>query len=594
MGEGIRSEYTQGETLPQRALRGTRHRGTDAANGVVSVAETLGLYRYLSLGLTCVFYLGTYSASPLWLNALTVLVLLVEARVAQHLYVTRTEVRFRVRLVGVETIAIAMLLIPTGGLYSPFWWYGFNPILAAALYLPLGYAWITVAIYFGLGVGGLFLERESLPWMLAAVKDRAWILLAFCLMTAIAQLYSRLIAQMSQALALAIEAQGLAERSLHHLASVHRALEQFSSQDDAGQIAELLAREAVELCGSSQAGCAIDTTRVNQEGTIVLAVHRRSDSPPDIDWQKVLGGPSCWQSRNACTVSLMKEKEGTVACCEVKSGGEIFGCLGLWTPSESSVTPETLRWLNFLADVGGLVLERIKADVLWSRLLVTDEQQRIAAEIHDGVAQQLFSIVCGLEALEQHPSVLTDPVIAGHLDILKRTAGDAARELRLSIYGISPFRRGAQPFVDSLAAYLDDIGRLNGVQVEMESEGSEEVLSPALRVAFHRICREACGNAMRHGQCSWLKVTVKMSAAESILEVRDNGRWKGPEARDIARESRGMGIRNMTLLAERFNGELEILTERERGTVVRCVVPRRKTHGSSLSGSEACESGAHR
>ena len=47
------------------------------------------------------------------------------------------------------------------------------------------------------------------------------------------------------------------------------------------------------------------------------------------------------------------------------------------------------------------VLEKFDLEVVKNRLIISDEQNRIANEIHDGVLQQLFSISCGMFSLSK-------------------------------------------------------------------------------------------------------------------------------------------------------------------------------------------------
>jgi signal transduction histidine kinase len=46
-----------------------------------------------------------------------------------------------------EAVAVPVLMLFTGGLSSPFAWYGFNPLLVAALYLPTWFTWVVLVVF---------------------------------------------------------------------------------------------------------------------------------------------------------------------------------------------------------------------------------------------------------------------------------------------------------------------------------------------------------------------------------------------------------------------------------------------------------------
>ena len=166
-------------------------------------------------------------------------------------------------------------------------------------------------------------------------------------------------------------------------------------------------------------------------------------------------------------------------------------------------------------------------------------------------------------------------VIREQFKLIEATAGRASQELRASIYQLSPYKRGEAIFLDKLASFLDELGRLNGIHVDLEAEGSEEVLSPALRKGLYRIVREASSNALRHGKCSSLHVSLSMSPVQTILEIRDNGCGYQAYNHIPAAAHGGLGIQNMQHLATRFNGAMEIHSQLGQGTLIRCSFPKR-------------------
>lgn len=516
-------------------------------------------YRYISWFLTSLFYLVGPSDSVLVFKLGVVFALLVAGRAAVRLYEYGRGSTLQVlALVTAETVGIALLLIPTGGVDSPFIWYALNPIFVAAALLPSLCCW---------GVLGVFLAAASAGsayfngGIIQLWWEHSWLLLVLLLLTSAAQLFYHLINRLTKACDELAAAHQRAERSLAHTTALYQALETFASGEDPQRLAALLADYARKLTGFPAAVCCL----VQEDDR--APVWGASDPEGLLETER----PELRPDSRAESLELAN---GRLIRAPVCSHSRYFGYIGCLVPPGGQAGFEENQTLDFLAGLGAIVLERCKAEELSVRLRVAEEQNRIANEIHDGVSQHLFSIVFALHALAQKDAGLQEKEVQQQLSLIQNTANQAARELRASIYRISPRKRGEAVFVAGLASYLDGLRELNGIKVNLQAEGSEDALSPALRTAFYRIIREAAGNAVRHGRCGFLEVRLRMSPAGARLEVRDDG--CGFLVEEVEqRENRGLGLINMRQLAARFNGELEIESAPGRGTVVRCIVPRR-------------------
>ena len=247
-----------------------------------------------------------------------------------------------------------------------------------------------------------------------------------------------------------------------------------------------------------------------------------------------------------------------------------FGLLGYAMYAGDKNYEHESRALMYLSELVAAVMERQKAEDLSSRLMVVEEQNRIANEIHDGVSQQLFSVVYALHAISQKKGMLQESDVQKQLSLIKKTANQAAKDLRTSIYRISPNKRGEQVFLAGVSSYLEDLAKLNNMKVEFLPEGSEESLSPAMRKALYRIIREATSNAIRHGKCETIKVFLKMSTVRVSLQIIDNG--KGFVV-DDQKYQNGLGLVNMRSLMATFNGSFTVDSYPGSGTIITCVAP---------------------
>ncbi len=574
------------------------------SNPTACIRHSMLIARLLLISLTSFFYLIGPPQSPLSIKIMVVMAMMTAVLLTRNLYGSSEidDILIRIydpqkltgqanppasasqkpylllTIIGIETLGTAMLTVPTGGLDSPFVWYALSPIIAAAFYLPFYYSWITMGLFlsFALLFRYTLLEISSpLTWELLQHMS---LIMLFCLCTALAQLAASLYRNLSLAYSQLDKAHQESEKAFAHISSLYQVMEACSAGEDCVQMADLLAGYAARLCQRPSACLMIQERNREEDIESMETLLRMGGDQNPLDhtvWEKEMN--QIWNRIEPDMTDVLSWDIGLdhrLVYHPITSHGECFGILAyLEHRRQKDQNTDQEKSLAFLAGLGGITLERLKTDKLWGRLLVSEEQNRIANEIHDGVAQYLFSSVCAVHTLSQQKSNLQDENIQQQLKLLQDTFNRASRELKASIYGLSPHKRGESIFVETMASYLDGLGKLHGIQVDLQAEGSEEVISPALRKALYRMVREASSNALRHGKCSSIKVSLGMYPGQTLLEVQDNGTgWKFKGLR--ADEKAGLGLRNMVQAAELFGGELEIESRYGKGTTIRCVIPK--------------------
>lgn len=147
------------------------------------------------------------------------------------------------------------------------------------------------------------------------------------------------------------------------------------------------------------------------------------------------------------------------------------------------------------------------------------ERRTIAADLHDGVVQDLVGITFALDGLAAAPGA--DPAIATAASGA-RGAVRSLRSLLVDIYPPNLAEVGLAAAVDDLAASL----RATGIAVEVAIDPDIR-LGQEQRAAAYRTVREALSNVRRHSGAR--RVTVSLSRASgdpggpAVLEVADDG-----------------------------------------------------------------------
>lgn len=547
--------------------------------------KTTVAYRYISWFITSVFYLSGPPYNSYLSKLSVVAALFIFGRIIMDYYLKDATRKIIGTTIVIETVAITLILIPTGGLESPFIWYALNPVLIASIYLNLMYCWINLIFYFMAALlisDKLFnIQNLTIPEQL---DEKSYVILVYILVTIVMNLLAHLIKQLDQqAEVLKEQRQELlnmnvklqeanenVQRSMEYVMSLYHIIEEFSSRGDTRRVLKQVVDSAIKITESQ--GAFLWSSPYRDEPSDILANVSSEATKNDL---------LSYFNRMKDTFGMEEELTRfeingvSFLATRAQSVSRFYGYIGIeLSPRQSErLGIKNNELLIFLGELVSLVLERYDTEKLTSKLMIMEEQNRIANEIHDNVSQRLFSILCGIHALKGNWSKMDEESIPKQLQLIEQTTKDTSKELRSSIYRLSSNKRGERLFKDNLHNYLHDFASLNQVEVRFEFHGDEERISTSLKQALHRIIREASGNAVRHGHCTGLQVSLAIHAATLELIIQDNGRGFDTEYILANRESRGLGLNNMYILAQTFNGQIDLQSSESTGTTLRVRLP---------------------
>jgi two-component system, NarL family, sensor kinase len=204
------------------------------------------------------------------------------------------------------------------------------------------------------------------------------------------------------------------------------------------------------------------------------------------------------------------------------------------------------------------------------------ERRRIAAELHDGVVQDLAGVAYELQAVADRLPQRNGDGHDGELhDALRRGAGvcrgsmRALRSLLVDLYPSERREQGLDAAVEALARPLRDRGV--DVAVDMDLDGA---LPSATAELVYRAAQEALRNVDRHAAARTASVGLRGDDGTVTLIVEDDGRGM---TGDNLREQHAAGHMGLALLADGVaarGGSLSIESEPGTGTRVRLSLPR--------------------
>ncbi|MBC2933474.1 histidine kinase [Nocardioides sp. zg-1228] len=188
----------------------------------------------------------------------------------------------------------------------------------------------------------------------------------------------------------------------------------------------------------------------------------------------------------------------------------------------------------------------------------SEERNRIAREMHDGVAQEIVGLgflVDEIEAISDHPET-RELVTALRAEITRLVS-----EIRLSIFDLRHEVADGR-LVASLSDYAREVGHTTGMRVHLSLAESGPPLSPRHATEVLRVAQEAIGNVRRHAGADNLWVAFDTDGAALRLDVADDGVGNaGPRERH-------WGLQGMRERAERVGATLDVVPRPGGGTLV--------------------------
>jgi signal transduction histidine kinase len=205
------------------------------------------------------------------------------------------------------------------------------------------------------------------------------------------------------------------------------------------------------------------------------------------------------------------------------------------------------------------------------------ERQRLAAEIHDTLAQGFTSILMLIQAAQADLDG-SHPRAARQLDLAALTARENLAEARTLVAGLAPAQLDGSTLPDALRRLARapgaDVGSAGSrgphpaAPVRFDMSGSPRPLPMATEVVLLRVCQEALANVRRHACARSASVRLGYGQDVVCLEVRDDGAGFDP-----ARAGGGYGLRGMRTRVAEAGGTLTVHSSPGAGTQVRATVP---------------------
>lgn len=536
-------------------------------NYIITIETIICLYRYASWALTSIFYLTSKPYDVVFYKIGVIFTLLIFSLFINNLYIKLKDNRLSLgKLVLIETVGIEFLLMPTGGLISPFIWYALNPILISAIYLSSYFSWVNLIFYLVTGsiMSFLVFNPESIS-IIQIIANNSNLILVFILINLVIQLLTVITKELS-------DINIIKDESIEHIMSLYQMIETLNNHSSKEKLCETFAEYVGRLTKSN-----LSFIWLKENNMIKM-----NKDIEDLDINMLLIELNRLNFKNVQEAQNINLLNTNVFTIPITSPSTYYGVVAVQINEDSStiVINQNLKLIKFISNLSSVILDRFNLEGIEEHLLVNEEQNRIANEMHDSVSQRLFSISYGIHGVLGRIDNLQKEELKDYLLEMRETSNIAMKELRKSIYKLSSKKNGQKYLQESIQNFLNSIMKLHDVNINFKVAGDENLILLELKKGLTRIIRESCGNAIRHGKCKNINIELCINVNDINLLIIDDG--NGFELGSIEKKS-GLGLSNMKALVNSYNGIIEIKSKMGIGSNINIQLPIQNYNKESIA-----------
>ena len=366
-----------------------------------------------------------------------------------------------------------------------------------------------------------------------------------------------------------VEANKLLDESLQYIASLYQAVQNFVNTNSKKKLLCIIAQHVKDITKTPMAFIylqfenneeAFETSdAITEDMKIFLLNKFRKDT-----------------SFNTYSDDLLtyNYKTKNLIAVNIKSCHEVRGVIGIEVGirDKGMIEKERVYQIRFLASLSTFIFEKFKIEDMNHKLLIAEEQSRIANEIHDSVSQNLFFISSKLYSISHRYTDGNNTELKNEIDLVNNSLKNAMKELREAIYSYSGKLEEDTPFENNLKKYIDEVSKLNDVNIIVNVTGNQELSDYDVKRIIYRIIYEAVANAIRHGRSKNIFINLQMEKGEVKLDIEDDGTGFDLKSK-MLNNSMGLGIKNINNLVYSLNGDIKIDSKPTQGTMIKISFP---------------------
>lgn len=229
-----------------------------------------------------------------------------------------------------------------------------------------------------------------------------------------------------------------------------------------------------------------------------------------------------------------------------------------------------------VSDITGLKKSEEEIRLLSKQVINAEEseRQKIASDLHDDVAQNLYAAVMACENMYK---IKSEESVDYQKDLIKLRdmISKSLKSVREVSYNLKPSGLDRLGLALAVEELVENFSNNYDMDIDFQSIGMQAVkLDFDIEINIYRIIQESLNNIKKHAEAN--KIVIKLISVfpNIILRIEDDGKgFKVVERRIEAAEEKRMGLYGMESRVKALKGEFDIKSSKGSGTKIIVKVP---------------------
>jgi PAS domain S-box-containing protein len=194
------------------------------------------------------------------------------------------------------------------------------------------------------------------------------------------------------------------------------------------------------------------------------------------------------------------------------------------------------------------------------------ERTRIAAELHDGLGQNLLLIKNRAQLALMKERIDAD--MEEQIEAISSLAAQSIAEARGISHDLHPYQLDHLGLTRALKAMVDKADESSGVIFKRKFDDVDDVFTKDAALNLYRTVQESLNNILKHSRAKKARILLERDVHEVQLTIEDDGCGFDP-----AKTGKGMGLKNIAERARMLGGELKLDSAPGHGARIEIMIP---------------------
>ncbi len=236
--------------------------------------------------------------------------------------------------------------------------------------------------------------------------------------------------------------------------------------------------------------------------------------------------PTGWPATTTPCASSTPRERSAAWRPRSSAGDETIGLLAIGSSVPRAFSVDDVEALASLANQAAIAIENAHLQSRLRELAVVAERERIAREMHDGLAQVLGYVNTKSQAVDEYLATGRIDEARAQLAELAAAARSVYVDIREAILGLRSPLDPAAGLVGAVEEYAQRFANASklAVVVDATPEARAAAVTPEAGAQAFRIVQESLTNVRKHAEAHRATLTIGVAGGQLEIAVADDGR----------------------------------------------------------------------